>query len=300
MNRHALLDTIFLAVIRRVTRRHFHESLQSAPFHEHLAVARAKIAPLSGGVVSDATVRTLVGDLPAGVRVLRWEGTGTPTLIWHHGGGELPFDRTISRVFPNGEPVGVNLLAVRSPFHESRRILMKSLARVENWAAMVASGVALTEALLADDEVMAGPTAVAGYSLGGFVTNLHHVHHDTANLYVPLAAGSAMGQAMMDSVLGGRCTEAEEATVRALFDFPGDFAAGVGTKVLPALGRYDRINRVEHHRPAYGTGPVAVWELGHLTAVGRRGIPRIRAHLLDGLERLARASEGRRRPEPSL
>lgn len=291
-NFHTLVDRSYLAVeavlgpivFRSLHRKiQFRESLESATLEEHLVGVKFELPPFNGEGHHEMVVDTLIGPLNTAFRVLQWLGQDHPTIIFHHGAGEVPFHSTFERLIPYRQThVRANLVAVRAPYHRSKKDSLGAVRRLENWIAMMAVSVELVEKLLGSEPLSrTAGTLVAGYSLGGFIANLHHVYYDTADAYVPMAAGALYAEVFLDSVLKGRYSEHEVRQLREGLNFAGDFASGVGEKVFPVLCQYDRLNLYERHRPCYGAGPVEVWPRGHLTGAHASALGA--AHILQRL-----------------
>ncbi len=100
-------------------------------------------------------------------------------------------------------------------------------------AAPVTLAEKLVEALRAE-----GVTTIVlcGASLGGFVTNLHHIHHDSADVYVPVLAVLAMDEAYLDSVYSravAPLNEQDVRLIRRLLNFERGFTCRGHENVFP-------------------------------------------------------------------
>jgi pimeloyl-ACP methyl ester carboxylesterase len=204
MTLHATLDRATIALSRRFFRRHryFRDSIDSASLPAHLAGVRLTFPQLAGEQLYPIVAETLVGRLEAGVRVARWSGDRAPTLIYHHGTAESPFDGSFQAlVGGRHQPPGANLVVVRAPFGGSFREFVGGIAELQRYAAMLMVSVAVIDALVAHcRERGVARVVVAGLSLGGFITNLHCLHRGSADVYCPLLAGAAMGSLFTTSI----------------------------------------------------------------------------------------------------
>lgn len=125
---------------------------------------------------------------------------------------------------------------------------------------------------------------MAGTSLGGFVANRHCLHYNSADVYVPLLAGAALGDVFIDSVYSkglSRVAKANAETVKALLNFDRDFATAPRDNVFPLLARYDQIVLYDRQRRCYGNRPVATLNRGHVT--GALAHAELRRHVLQHL-----------------
>ncbi|WP_277556175.1 hypothetical protein [Halobaculum limi] len=220
---------------------------------------------VDGGGTHELAVETLAGTLRTAVSIRAWHGTDAPTLVWHHGGGEYPYDTIFSGTFPDPDTVGANLVVIRAPGHESRLGVQRVGATLSRYLATLAVAVAATEHIL--DEVD-GRTIVSGYSLGGFVTNRHHVHHDTADVYVPLMAGTAHGEIFLSSVPAAPAARDRPEYLRRRLNFTDSWGNRDHDHVHPVLGRHDRLNHLGTQRSSYPGVSPAVWPVGHLSGIG--------------------------------
>lgn len=200
-HRDALLDRSFLLALRLLTRRrrYFRDGATSPEFSTQLAAVDADWPDIEGVGTHELAVETLAGTLRAAVSIRAWHGSDVPTLVWHHGGGEYPYDTIFSGTVPDPETVGPNLVLVRAPGHERRLGVQRVGATLFRYLDTLAGTVAATEHVLGEVD---GRTVVAGYSLGGFVTNRHHTNLDTADAYVPLMAGTAHGDIFLEPLTG--------------------------------------------------------------------------------------------------
>ncbi|MEF8973580.1 MAG: hypothetical protein V5A15_01715 [Haloarcula sp.] len=263
----ALLDRAFLLVLRLLThrRRYFRDGVDSSPFPAHLAAVDAEWPFLGGVGMHELALETLAGHLRASISVRAWYGPDAPTLVWHHGGGEYPSDTIFSGVFPDPETVGANLVLVRAPGHDSRGGVLRVGATLSRYLATLAVAVAATEHVLS---AVNGRTVVAGYSLGGFVTNRHHAHLDTADAYVPLMAGTAHGEIFLTSVPAAPAALDRPGHLRQRLNFTDAWRERDHDHVHPVLGRHDRLNRLTTQRASYPGVTPTVWPVGHVQGIG--------------------------------
>lgn len=247
--------------------RYFRDGVTTAPFADHLSAVEADWPAVdSVGVgTHEVSVETLAGSHHAAIAVHKWVGLDAPTLIWHHGGGEHPYDSIFTGAFPDAHAVGANLLLVRAPGHEARGGVQHVGATLEGYLAMLATSVAATEHVL--DSLEAARTVVAGYSLGGFATNRHHVAYDTADAYVPFMAGTAHGEIFLTTVPAAPRALARPDYLRRRLDFIDGWRRRDNDSVRPILGLDDCLNRYETQRASYpGVNP-ETWPVGHIRGI---------------------------------
>jgi hypothetical protein len=240
------------------------------------------------------TVETPVGDFEAAYLPWQWRGPEYPTLIYHHGSGEDPFDfgrfasSSFRRLFvASAREIPANVVAVRAPFHGgSNAAYARAMGEMENFVGMLAASVGLLEALATRaGERTDGPVVLAGISLGGWAVNLHRARFGTADGYAPIFAGAALGETFVSSVyrwVTGVAARDRPERVRETLDFERAFTAVGADDCRPLLARYDRIVELERQRHSYEDLPLSVLEKGHTT--GSLATRTLRAHVLSALE----------------
>lgn len=290
---HEGVDRLYIGVMRRLVPSLFRRGSLSAPLRDHLAAAELRMPPLGAAGRYQVSARTMVGDVEAGFRWRPASSANRPVLIFHHGLGEIPCDQTFRCIFRRRTPVDAHLVAVRAPFHRSYIDCCRGLASLDRFMAMCAVSVALIEAVRrVFMERGASGSVVAGISLGGFVTLLHHLSYGTANRYGPLMAGPDLAHTMLSTPCRGLLAAqalAEPERLAACLDFRQAFRGSDARRVVPLLARYDLWMPCAFHRAAYAASavPVATIDRGHMT--GSWACSEMRAHLLSVLHSLSEA-----------
>jgi alpha-beta hydrolase superfamily lysophospholipase len=294
---HGLVDLSAVRLGALVTRgeRVFGRSVESPPLVD---VADNATADVDGLDTVTSEERTVVVDTPVGAfeaasLTWQWLGPTHPTIVYHHGGGERPFENgrlglnTFRRLFVEAErSVPANVVAIRAPYHDRpTREYLRAMGDLENFVGMVAAAVGLVEAVIdyLVDRTDA-PVVVSGVSLGGFVTTLHRARFDTADRYVPILAGAALGELFVSAAyrrLTARSARRRPTRLRATLDFETAFTEVETENCAPLLARYDRIVEYDAQRPTYRGIPVSVMNRGHLTGALATGA--LRRFILDAL-----------------
>jgi hypothetical protein len=241
----------------------------------------------------DVEVDTPLGEFETAYLPWQWLGSEYPTLVYHHGSGERPFDlgwfstNSFRRLFLGlEEKLPVNLVAVRAPFHDgSSREYARAMGDLENFVGMLAASAGLLEALTERISDRAdGPVVLSGISLGGWAVNLHRACFGSADRYVPLFAGAALGEMFVSSVYRHMTADAalrQPSRLRDLLDFEDAFRAVEADDCAPLLGRYDRIIEYDRQRPSYTGMSLAVLDRGHVT--GSLAAATLRQHVLGAI-----------------
>lgn len=257
--------------------RFFRDGARGPVWGDHLAVPTPVLGDLAPGVASEVTVETLAGPMAVGVLLAHDAGPHAPVIVSHHGNNERAFDlgkrakNFLNRSLLTPAPVPATVVLLRAPFHDGPlRAYTEAAGQVRTWMAMLAASVATVDALLEGHGASDGrPTIVVGFSLGGWVTNLHRAFHNGADLYVPMLAGAHLGRQMVDSsyrrMVSRRALEQAD-DLRALLDFDQAFRAVTDRNLAPLLARYDQFARVEDQLEDYGDTPVAMLATGHVGA----------------------------------
>ena len=288
MSIHGTIDDIALSMGARFTPKYFRERFDSPSVTEHLQAVNVELPEFNGEGDYEMPASSLVGELSAAFRLARWDGENAPTVIYHHGASEIPFDYGFKRIFPPKKQLArVNLFLVRAPFHRSMKDFLHGIRTLANVVAMMAVSVRVIDGIVkANREKKVPRVLVAGTSLGGFITNLHHIHCDSADAYTPLLAGLAMNDAYLRSAYSRAVDpQAKEnpADIESVLNFQAEFAGKDSRNVFPLLARHDRIIRYPVQKDSYGDRPVVTIEKGHTTGALAYGA--LRRHVFDVLQR---------------
>jgi hypothetical protein len=294
---HEGVDRLYVALASRVVPPLLRRGHVTAPLKDHLAAVELRMPALGAERRCAVPARTMVGEVQAG---FRWRPASTAErslLIYHHGLGEIPCDHTFRWIFRSRMPVDAHLVAIRAPFHRSHVDCCRGLASLSHLMAMCAVSVALIEAVrLAFVARGARGSMVAGISLGGFITLLHHLTYGTAGRYAPLLAGPDLAHALLSTPCRGflaRQAAAEPHDLAPRLDFREAFKASDTRRIFPLLARHDLWMPYVHHREAYDAKdvPVATIDRGHMT--GSWAFAGLRAHVLSVLRTLPLESAAR-------
>lgn len=294
MNKHIFLDnlTARIGALAAGKKKFFSQSIDSKPFEKQVETIEIQIPGINGEGTFELEAVTADGPVGIAFRVEKWMGAEYPTLIYHHGNNERPFDysknakNTFRHIFVSAkESFNLNLVVVRAPFHDiSLKQYQEKITDLENFMTMIAASVKLNEELIralpADQEVY-----TCGISLGGWVTNLHRSLYNSSSAYIPMLAGSYLGELFLQSAyrrLTGSLALENDARIRELLNFDSAFSAVKTRNIYPLLARYDRFIEYHVQRESYNGYEVKTLEAGHVTAAISAN--ELRAHILDVLE----------------
>ena len=280
MNLHNFLDhyTVFLGALLAGRRKFFSQSVDSPDFAELLEATSLELPSIAGEGVYEVAAETPVGTLDPAFNIAQWLGPEHPTLIYHHGNNERPFDfgRLSKNTFKNvildhRQAFKANLIALRAPFHRSLGMYMERMTELRNFAAMLTVSVKLADELVRWSRTQGSPSVMlTGPSLGGWVTNLHRAYVTSADFYAPMMAGAALGEVFLTSAyrrLTGAAAREDPDAVRQALNFEERFASVPSDNVAALLMRHDAIIEYERQRQCYDPAHLTVHNRGHTTGV---------------------------------
>lgn len=277
MNKHILSDKFTVSIASATVGKFFSESIESPGYKDFLEDTTVSLSSLEEGI-HEAEAATPVRKMDPAYFVAQWKGKGYPTIIYHHGNNERPFNfsrfakNSFKNIFMDSqEPIDANLIAIRAPFHKaSLKDYQKKIKHLSNFVGMLSVSVKLVEEIihrLKDQEI--APVLVSGISLGGWVTNLHRSYYNTADVYVPLLAGAALDHLFTDSryrKMAGQNARENPAKIRETLNFEEDFQKIKDDNVFPLLGQYDQYIQYERQRKSYSTDNIKLLKTGHITS----------------------------------
>ncbi len=296
MNFHFFVDYLTVQIAALVTGRNkfFASSAESPTFKELLDDIVLQLSKIESAGKYEISAETPVGELDPAFQIVQWKGENFPTIIYHHGNNERPFDfsrfakNTFKDIFLSSEKMrNFNLVVLRAPFHNgSVKEYQRKMIALSNFTAMIAVSVRLAEELVRYFKGKnKGQVFVCGISLGGWVTNLHRAYYNSADGYIPLLAGAALDDVFLGSIyrkLTGKSALENQETIRKVLNFEDDFERVKENNVFPLLAFYDGIIRFEPQNRCYGAQLVNIIEKGHVTAALSPAL--LRKHILGVLE----------------
>lgn len=267
----------------------FSQSLEAPALDEAVRQTTASVGSLQPGVWHESTAKGPAGTLKAAYYVHRWLGDSYPTILYIHGSGEQPYkfgrfnDNSFAKIFDKDFDEPVNLVLIAAPFHEDAQgAYIQALGHMKNYVGMLAATTALLHSLAEQVRAHGSPAVyAAGFSLGGWVANLHRAFFGhSVDRYIPMCAG-----ARLDSIFAASaykrlvCPEAvgSPELLRRLLNFDERFRAS-SIDCRPLLFRFDRFLQMEVHMPSYEGMEVAILEKGHFT--GQQAIREMREHIV--------------------
>ncbi|HKK67421.1 MAG TPA: hypothetical protein VJ946_04390 [Bacteroidales bacterium] len=281
MNRHSILDNLSIDIRALFARRQrmFSESAESPTPSSLLETATLEIPELKEVGTHRVEISMQTGKYYADFRIEKWLGSEFPTIIYHHGNNERPLEYGTSakssfyHIFVKHEKqFECNLIVIRAPFHDlTYREHQEKLRKLENCVSMFVASTRLVEALVQKIRLH-NPNRlfVSGLSLGGFVSNYHRAKYNTADVYIPMLAGTMLGDLFTNGRYKKFTALKDNGTrekVRRLMNFKDEFDAVKDENVYPVLALYDRYVEYKVQKHSYQGCPLEVVKTGHLTGV---------------------------------
>lgn len=296
MNKHALVDRFSLAVTALITgrKKYFSANLQAHSFEEHFHRIDFRVPELMQEGEYELSVNTFSGEVYPAIKMVQWLGFDYPTIIYHHGNNERPFDfsegakNTFYEIFirwPRRIPA--NLILVRAPYHHGKlKPFLDKMTELNHFMTMLAVSVRITEWIIRQFRRRSQANIlVTGLSLGGWVTNLHRAHYNSAQAYIPIMAGARLDEVFLTSSfrkLSGKLARENPKVIQEKLSFFNRFRSVTTSNLYPLLARHDQYVDYYVQKPAYNGFPLRTIDTGHITGTLKPALSR--EHILEVLQ----------------
>lgn len=281
MNKHILFDKLTVAAASFVAgkKKFFSKSAESLTFKELIQEIDIETPDFKGENTYELILKSKKGNLNAAFKIEKWLGFNYPTIIYHHGNNERPFDygkrakNSFFKIFVKSrDDFNANLIVVRAPYHDcSLKEYQEKMTILENFMMMITCSVKINEAIIKKiREKSQTPVYTCGISLGGWVTNLHRSLYNTSTFYIPLLAGTFLGELFAESEyrkLTGKAALENLENVRRLLNFNELFLKIKKQNVYPLLAEYDQFIEFRIQKESYRGIDVRIIKTGHITAL---------------------------------
>ena len=295
MNKHIFVDKLTARIGSLVAgnKKFFSRSIESESFETLINSITVSIPEISGEGTIELSADSSEGQVAVAFRIEKWMGPDYPTLIYHHGNNERPFDyrkgakNTFLGIFvKEKDAFNTNLIVVRAPYHDCPlKEYQEKMTELKKFMNMIATSVKVNEALI--QSLPEGqPVMTCGISLGGWVTNLHRSFYNTSDIYIPLVAGSFLGELFLQSSytkLTGSNALLYPERIRKMLNFNNAFSKIATLNVYPLMARFDQFIEYEVQKKSYNGLAVRTIETGHVTAAVNP--TELRAHVLNIMEK---------------
>jgi len=274
MKRHTTIDNLVasMGAMYGNALKFFSNGVDSPPVRDLVSEMHCSQPLLDGSGEYTVTVRTGDGQTEVPFFVERWRGKDAPTLVFHHGSGDIPYRRRLEKILRahtdrNGALDAANIIATCSPYNGSKREYFTAIRDLRSFGESLAGSVVLVEAIR-QSLPAASPFVVAGISLGGWITNLHHTCFDTADEYRPIFAGAALDALFTESAYSTLTADralARPEALHACLNFEADFRRRSNGNVYPLMARHDQYIMFDSQSTIYRPENISVIEKGHVT-----------------------------------
>ncbi|MFW6352270.1 MAG: hypothetical protein ACOC2E_07765 [Bacteroidota bacterium] len=298
MNKHIFLDnlTANIGKLAAGKKNYFSQSIDSPGFEKLVRSIEVSVPAIIGEGVYKVETDCKTDLKEPAVFVAKWMDEKHPTLIYHHGNNERPFDfgkmskNTFARIFMAQKDLfPLNLIVVRAPFHHCTLSEYKEkMIALENFTLMLSVSVLINEAIIVLLKKRSNALIVtSGISLGGWITNLHKGLFGTSEVYIPLMAGTLLGELFLQSKYSRMVSDLalnHPEKIRKILNFDEIFQNYKLPEVYPLLAVYDQFIQFGIQKISYVGYPLKTLSAGHVT--GAMKIEQIRNHILNVLENL--------------
>jgi hypothetical protein len=293
MNIHVVLDDITSSIgsLLAGKKKFFSADLESRPFKELIQSIEADLPSINSTGTYEIGAKSQYIQLDTAVKIDKWMGYENPTIVYHHGNNERPFSykarakNSFFNVFAKSrDRFKANLIVVRAPFHDcSLKQYQEKMACLSHFMLMIATSVKINEMIVRELKTnSASPVITCGMSLGGWVTNLHRTYFNSSDAYIPLLAGTFLGELFLHSSyrkLVGSNALLEPGTIRKYLNFNSEFDKIKEKNVFPILALYDRFIEYDIQKKSYEGHDIKTIEAGHVTGSLNSNV--FRAHCLE-------------------
>ncbi|MCP4361317.1 MAG: hypothetical protein GY796_25185 [Chloroflexi bacterium] len=285
-----LMDKVMLGLMNWRIPDSLAATYQAAlPFEAVLAQTRVDGRQTAVTQLSAPGTQTIVLDTPEGklqsrVIIRLAVDPHAPLLIYHHGLGEYPVDKSWRRLFVRPLPFPMHRVFIQAPYHTHRlETLDKGFGSLQNIYQMLAGSLRMME-LIQDyfEEQGTAFTVLAGVSWGGLTSLLYAGVFQRARAVVPMLASPNIAQTVGDiAALFSRPLPISLAELHSHLDFTPTYQQIEHEHVYPLLGQDDLFFRWEHHAPLFAKRPLVTIPGSHISNLWR--IEPLRQHLWQSL-----------------
>lgn len=289
---HAFIDkySVAMTALLMKNERWFSDSIDSPGFRNQLSDIAMPLPIIEGEEVYELEATSSEKSLDPAFHVVKWRGPAYPTIIYHHGNNESPFNYGIgskntfkSILYKNRDAIDANLISLRAPYHNNgMKYYFGKMSRLSEFTAMLSTSVNLVESLV---QLLRNSgcerVAVSGLSLGGWVINLHRSFYNSAHVYIPIFAGASLGELFLTSCyqqLSSDLAKGNPEIIRTCLNFGQEFKKIEDENVYPLLAKFDQIIDFNVQSQCYDKKKVAVINKGHIT--GALSSDELREHIL--------------------
>jgi len=152
---------------------------------------------------------------------------------------------------------------------------------------MITASVKLNESICQYIQAKSKAAVITtGISLGGWVSNLHRAMYNSSTAYVPIMAGTFLGELFIESKyrkIASKLALNNPEQIRSVLNFDKIFQKQDTNNLFPLLGRYDQFIEYKVQKKSYKGYSLKTIKCGHVTGAVSAKI--LGEHILETLNR---------------
>lgn len=199
-----------------------------------------------------------------------------PSIIYHHGIGEIYHPAQIHFVFNQSFLENFNVFSIKASHHESvGEVINSYINNLTNFNSGIAgSYYAFDEVIRLHHEMSQKPVIACGVSLGGIIASLHYYLEGSADLYFPIISHPDLSKIILDpthkSVIRNQELLKKNASLKTCYKIPSNLMSRPKVKIFPILGRLDLTVNFEDAQKLWSGYQVLTLDTGHSSIFFRR------------------------------
>ncbi len=277
------------ASLKSFSMKYFENNIESLKIDKLIDNVSVKTDTINGDGVFNAVATTDNGVMNLKIHVIQWAGDNQPVIIYFPSEMENPPTKSAEATFlTKKHHFNANVIVVEPPFSGSSAEYKTAVADIAVYLNMFAACVATAEEIIQHfRKKLKLKIIVCGIGQGGWITNLHNALFDSAGVYIPMFAGTGLGNYFVDSSYRktiSSLAKRHAAYVRNLLNFDDIFMArGRHVNSFPLLAMFDQYALFVRQQTSYGDIPIKVIKKGHVA--GLKAVNHIRKHIVEVMEK---------------
>lgn len=199
-----------------------------------------------------------------------------PSLIYHHGLGEIYFPLQMNFVFDRSFVDKFNLFSIKASHHDRiRQVINSYINNYANLTSAIAASLWAVEEVVKLHKQLASTYIVAcGASLGGIVTSLHYYFKCSADLYFPIISHPDLSKILLDpgykNIVENQEFIKNNNSIINCFKIPKRLMSRNKSKIFPILGKYDMTINYKDSQKWWKNYQVLTLNAGHTSIFAKK------------------------------